>query len=79
MLFAVNNTADGYVVEAYMREENGCGHWYPLRNFGDREGHAKEFANIDCPKLTDIQLRQLAKRYDKSFVYKRVSSVRFLR
>ena len=34
---------------------------YPLRNFGYHEGDAKIFKEVDCPKLTDTQLRLLIK------------------
>lgn len=79
MIASIENTSYGYVVQVYLRDEQGCGHWYPLRNFGDREGDAKEFLNIDLPELSDTIVRHLAKRYDKSFRYVRVSKNRYFR
>lgn len=79
MIFSVSNTQDGYVVEGFICESSGYGQWWPLRNFGTRQGDAKDFANIDCPKLTYDQVRQLARRYDKSFKYQRVNGSRFIR
>jgi len=79
MIFSIDNTADGYVVSAFIRDATGYGQWLPLRNFGDRQGDAKDFCWLDCPRLTSSQIKQLVARYDKSFVYMRVNGSRFIR
>lgn len=78
MQFQVCNSPEGYVVEAYVIEDpnSSGGYWYPLRNFGDRQGDAIEFKEIDCPRLEDSQIRQLIKQYRKENKYERLDGGR---
>ena len=76
MEFAINWN-DGYEVAVIMEDERGIRRFLPLRNFGDRQGDAKSFKYVDCPKLTDTQLRMLIKRFDRSGKYERINERRF--
>lgn len=78
MQFATNYN-DGYEVAVLMEDECGFRRWQPLRNFGEHQGDAKIFKYVDCPKLTDTQLRMLAKHFDRSVKYKRINGKRFIR
>lgn len=78
MEFAINWN-DGYEVAVLMEDERGIRRFFPLRNFGDRQGDAKIFKYVDCPKLTDTQLRMLIKRFDRSVKYERINERRFVR
>ena len=69
--FQVSNEPWGYVVEAYFPDSDGCERWQPLRNFGDRQGDAIDFCNIDCPDLSDANIRALINRYDWKTAYAR--------
>ena len=77
MLFEINNTDHGYVVEAYWPDKDGNRHWEPLRNFGDRQGDARDFMNVDCPELSDANIKALINRYDPSVRYIRVEKHKF--
>lgn len=80
MLFQVNNTLTGYIVEAYVvgllpngksfiLTENGIGRWYPLLNFGQNQGDAFLFKDSRCPKLTIQELTALANNYNPKNIY----------
>ncbi len=77
MMFEVCSTDKGYVVEVFWPDKDGNRHWEPLRNFGDRQGDAIEFRDIDCPDLEDAVIRTLIKRYDPDVKYIRVENNRF--
>lgn len=80
MQFQINNTPDGYVVEAFTQGPDFPGdYWQPLRNFGDREGDAKCFRDFDCPNLTDTQLRALIRAYNPETKYIRVNGRNFIK
>ena len=79
MNFEVSNTAEGYVVQAYISDGTGYGQWYPLRNFGQRQGDARAFMLYDCPQLSDAHITALRKSYRPEVKYKRVTSTRFER
>lgn len=70
---------DGYEVTVLMEDERGLRRWFPLRNFGDRQGDAKMFKYMDCPKLTDVQIRMLIKYFNRSIKYERVNGRKFIR
>ena len=74
MQFGINWN-DGYVME----DERGLRCWQPLRNFGDRQGDARIFKEVDCPALTDTQLRMLTKHFDRSVKYERINSRHFIK
>ena len=78
MQFGINWN-DGYEVTVLMVGEHGYLRHYPLRNFGDHQGDARIFKEVDCPKLTDVQIRMLIKNYDQKVKYKRISGTRFVR
>lgn len=74
MMFQVSNTKEGYVVQVLI-----VGTWTSLRNFGERQSDAKEFCYKDCPKLSDLNIKLLAKNYDKNVKYIRVNEKLFKR
>ena len=69
--FQVSSEPWGYVVEAYFPDTDGCERWQPLRNFGDRQGDAIDFRDIDCPELSDANIKALISRYDWKTCYAR--------
>lgn len=71
------NWNDGYEVGVNMVDEHGYFRYHPLRNFGDHQGDAKMFQEVDCPQLTDLQLRSLIKNYNPSIKYRRINGKRF--
>ena len=79
MMFQISNTDKGYVVEAFWPDKDGNRHWEPLRNFGDRQGDAIEYRDIDCPELDDKTIRIIIERYDPDVRYMRVKKHRFYR
>ena len=78
MQFGINWN-DGYEVTVLMVGEHGYLRHFPLRNFGEHQGDARIFKEVDCPKLTDAQIRMLIKNYDQKVKYKRISGTRFVR
>lgn len=72
MQFGINWN-DGYEVCVLMEDERRLRRWLPMRNFGDRQGDACIFKEVDCPDLTDTQLRMLTKRFDRSVKYERIN------
>lgn len=81
MQFQVSNTPDGYIVEAYVVTDFNSliGNWRPLRNFGDRQGDAIAFRDIDCPKLTNAVLAVLIRSFNKDAKYIRVNGSKFIK
>jgi len=79
MITQIENTPDGYVVGIYLRDEYGMGHWHRLRNFGDSEGDAKAFRDIDLPELTDVKITALIRQYDHCTVYRRAGKNRYIK
>ena len=80
MQFQIENTPNGYVVEAYVIEDVNSlrGYWHPLRNFGERQGDAIAFRDYDCPKLSDAELRLLIKAYSPEKKYERINGRKFI-
>lgn len=78
MQFGINWN-DGYEVTVLMVGEHGYLRHFPLRNFGEHQGDARIFKEVDCPKLTDAQIRMLIKNYDQKVKYKRISGTMFVR
>lgn len=78
MYFGINWN-DGYEVGVTMVSEQGSIKYHPLRNFGDHQDDARIFKELDCPKLTDLQLRSLIKNYDPKVKYKRINGRRFVK
>lgn len=78
MEFAINWN-EGYEVAVLMVYEGGIRRWRPLRNFGDRQGDAKAFKYLDCPDLSDTQIRMLVKNFDRNVKYERINGRKFLR
>ena len=74
MSFEVANTPEGFVVYAY-----DDGYWMPLRNFGERQGDARDFAFVDCPELSTLAIRALEKRYDSEAIDERTGKLRYKR
>lgn len=78
MLAQIESTEYGYIVGVYLTEGNGYGHWVRLRNFGDRQGDAICFRDYDLPKLSDTELRMLAKSFSIEKKYYRAGSRRYI-
>ncbi len=78
MQFGINWN-DGYEVTVLMVGKHGYLSHFPLRNFGEHQGDARIFKEVDCQKLTDAQIRMLIKNYDPKVKYKRISGTRFVR
>lgn len=78
MQFGINWN-DGYELTVLIVGEHGYLRHFPLRNFGEHQGDARIFKEVDCPKLTDAQIRMLIKNYDQKVKYKRISGTRFVR
>ncbi|MBQ9711499.1 MAG: hypothetical protein IJV54_04365 [Bacteroidales bacterium] len=76
MMFQVSSTEDGYIVEAYMPDRDGLPRWTPLRNFGEHQGDAKDFCEMDCPRYPEAMIRGLAKTFDPDRKYWRTGSMR---
>lgn len=77
--FQISNNPEGYVVEAFWPDADGMERWMPLRNFGDRQGDAIDYRDIDCPELSDTMIRALIKAYDKDRRYARSGKGRYYR
>lgn len=80
MQFQIREHKGDYIVEAYIIEDPNSlyGHWFPLRNFGERQGDAILYKNIDCPRLEDQMLRLLIKNYSPEKKYIRKSATQFV-
>lgn len=72
MKYQVRNSNEGYIVDAYYE-----GKWYPIRNFGNRQGDARLFAYSDAENLSEMQLRMLIKNFKKDRIYIRINSRTF--
>lgn len=72
MIYQVRNSQEGYVVEVYYESR-----WYPIRNFGNRQGDARLFAYSDTENLSELQVRMLIKNYKKDRIYIRINSRTF--
>jgi len=75
MIFEVNNTRHGYVVEAYMLDKDGTERWLPLRNFGERQGDALDFCRTDCPKYSLDLIRGMVNTYRPDVTYARIANL----
>lgn len=78
MQFGIN-WRDGYEVCVLLTNEKGMRRWCPLRNFGDRQGDARIFKEVDCHELTDTQLRMLINNFDRTVKYVRVNGRKFVK
>ena len=78
-MFQICNEPHGYVVEVHYPDNDGISRWHPLRNFGERQGDARLFKEVDCPKLEDWQIRALIKGYNHEVKYERISDRKFKR
>lgn len=70
MLTAVHNTSLGYVVEVFLLVGSSWS-WHPLRNFGDRQGDARDFAFVDVPSFSESQIKLLRSSYSPRRLYMR--------
>lgn len=71
---------NGYVVCLLMYDEGWRRkRYFPLRNFGEHQGDARIYKDVDCPLLTDAQIKMLIKQYRNDIVYKRINSHKFIR
>lgn len=67
MITEVCNTPLGYVVRMYY-----SGQWWCLRNFGERQGDARDYAFTDCKELSLDTLRHTAKKYNPCRIWQRL-------
>lgn len=72
MIYQVENTPNGYIVSAYIRDDRGYGRWRRLCNFGGRQGDARDFAYRDCPQMDDTRILLFAKVYDEAKLFQRI-------
>lgn len=79
MLSQIENTPDGYIVGVYLRDGNGYGRWYRLRNFGGRQGDAIEFRDYDLPGFTDQQIKLFIKTFDVKTQYIRIAKNKYIK
>ena len=79
MMAQIENTPDGYIVGAYLRDGNGYGHWYRLRNFGDRQGDAIAFREYDLPTFSNQQIKLFIKTFDVGKKYMRKEKGRYVK
>ena len=79
MMAQIENTPDGYIVGVYLRDGNGNGHWYRLRNFGDRQGDAIEFRDYDLPTFSNQQIELFLKTFDFGKKYMRKEKGRYVK
>lgn len=79
MMSQIENTPDGYIVGVYLRDGNGYGHWYRLRNFGDRQGDAIAFREYDLPTFSNKQIELFIKTFDVSKKYMRKEKGRYVK
>ena len=70
--------AGGIVVIGLWTDDDGIRRWHPLRAFGWHQGDAMAFKEFDCPTLGHAHLRQLAKLYKPTNIWRRISSTRFV-
>lgn len=77
MLTQIENTPNGYIVGAYLRDSGGNGHWHRLRNFGERQGDAICFRDYDLPDLSYSQINMLAKQFSIKDEYVRIGKNRY--
>ena len=79
MEFAITYN-NGYVVNILAYDEKWKRkRFFPLRNFGEHHGDARMFKEVDCPELTDSQLRMLINSYNNKIIYKRINGRRFVK
>ena len=75
----VSNTKDGYIVsEWFILPPDTYHRWHNLRNFGNRQSDAKNFAK-DVDKLNEYRLNDLARNYKNEIKYKRITSEKFVK
>lgn len=68
----------GYVVSAFLEDTDGLMRYKPLRNFGDRQSDAKEFAK-DIEEYSETRLNNMAKSYRNDVLYKRINEYDIIR
>lgn len=75
----VENTEHGYIVSVWCDlKHDGNFRWHKLRNFGDRQGDAFVFRDIDVPQLRDTDLCILIKNFDITRKYIRINERKFI-
>lgn len=73
------NYENGYVVCLVAFDINwGRKRFFRLRNFGEHQGMARIYKEVDCPSLSYAHLQLLIKNYTPNRIYKRISSSRFV-
>ena len=79
MMAQIENTPDGYIVGVYLRDGNGNGNWYRLRNFGDSQGDAIAFREYDLPTFSNQQIELFIKTFDVGKKYMRKEKGRYVK
>ena len=70
---------EGYEVCAVMLGDFGRKQFFPLRNFGEHQGDARIFKEVDCSTLSDSHIRMLIASFNRKVKYKRINSKRFVK
>lgn len=65
-MFQIQDTQEGYVVSCFCKiaKDEYWEHWHPVMNFGDGQGDAIEFRDIDCRDLPFERLVLMMRNYD---------------
>ncbi len=79
MFRQIENTPDGYIVSAYLRDKDGNGHFHRLLNFGGKEGDAIEFIDYDVDRFTEAELWRMANNFKIDRIYTRIGSKQYKR
>ena len=78
MLTQIENTPQGYIVGAFLRDDLGHGTWVRLRNFGDRQGDAIEFREWDLPDFSLDEIKVFGKTFKIERRYKRLGRRKYV-
>lgn len=77
MQASISNTPDGYVVSArFQMQGEKEERWHKVKNFGDRQGDAIVFRDIDLATLDFNRVALMAKKYNGR-KFKRIKKGRY--
>lgn len=71
MMFQIKNEKDGYLLEVHtdlLSSVEGYFQWVPLRKF-ELQGDAFLYRDSWAPKLTDLNIKHLAKHYNPNQLF----------
>jgi hypothetical protein len=70
MTAQIENTKNGYVISVYTTYDVGYNKWYPIINFGDRQGDARFFMLYELDKYNESFIRRRIKDFNPKDKYK---------